>query len=87
MRELSSGAASYSSLDMKNLQLIKGKDLRDRQDDGMATNQEEKENEKGSTLFECEIRLATGRTHQIRLQLAAIGSSILGDTRYSPVEG
>lgn len=38
-------------------------------------------------LYECEIRLITGRTHQIRLQLAALGASIIGDTRYNPVEG
>jgi RNA pseudouridylate synthase len=40
-----------------------------------------------SGLYECEIRLVTGRTHQIRLQLAALGASIIGDTRYNPVEG
>jgi RNA pseudouridylate synthase len=40
-----------------------------------------------SGLYECEIRLITGRTHQIRLQLAALGASIIGDTRYNPVEG
>lgn len=40
-----------------------------------------------SGLYECEIRLITGRTHQIRLQLAALGASIVGDTRYNPVEG
>ena len=39
------------------------------------------------SLYECEIRLVTGRTHQIRLQFAAIGAAIIGDTRYSPVEG
>lgn len=39
------------------------------------------------SLYECEIRLVTGRTHQIRLQLAAMGASIIGDSRYNPVEG
>ena len=38
-------------------------------------------------LFECEIRLVTGRTHQIRLQFAAIGAALIGDSRYIPVEG
>jgi RNA pseudouridylate synthase len=37
--------------------------------------------------FECKIRLITGRTHQIRLQFAAIGRPIVGDTRYEPVAG
>lgn len=87
MRELSSEVASYSSIDSEKLQSSKGKGLKNRQDGDPASFQEEEESEKGSGLFECEIRLITGRTHQIRLQLAAIGSSILGDTRYSPVEG
>ncbi len=30
----------------------------------------------------CEIRLFTGRTHQIRVQLAAIGCPVLGDDKY-----
>lgn len=30
----------------------------------------------------CEIRLFTGRTHQIRVQLAAIGTPVLGDDKY-----
>lgn len=30
----------------------------------------------------CEIRLFTGRTHQIRVQLAAIGHPVLGDDKY-----
>ena len=38
-------------------------------------------------LWECEIRLITGRTHQIRLQLAALGYPILQDSRYIPVAG
>lgn len=87
MRELSSEVASYSSIDSEKLQSSKGKGIKNRHDGDTASNQEEEESEKGSGLFECEIRLVTGRTHQIRLQLAAIGSSILGDTRYSPVEG
>jgi 23S rRNA pseudouridine1911/1915/1917 synthase len=36
----------------------------------------------GSPLFEVEIDLETGRTHQIRAQLSAMGSPIIGDRLY-----
>lgn len=36
-----------------------------------------------ATLVEC--RLATGRTHQIRVHLAAIGHPLIGDSLYAPV--
>ncbi|XP_023748040.1 RNA pseudouridine synthase 6, chloroplastic [Lactuca sativa] len=34
--------------------------------------------------FECKINLLTGRTHQIRAQLAACGAPIVGDSMYMP---
>ena len=34
----------------------------------------------------CEVRLLTGRTHQIRVQLAAIGTPVLGDDKYGDRE-
>lgn len=35
----------------------------------------------------CAMELETGRTHQLRLQLAAMGAAIVGDTRYRGVVG
>ena len=37
---------------------------------------------RGATLLEC--RLTTGRTHQIRVHMASIGHSLLGDPLYGP---
>lgn len=37
--------------------------------------------------FECQVTLITGKTHQIRLQFAALNSPIIGDTRYNPIAG
>ncbi|KAL6992741.1 hypothetical protein U1Q18_010856 [Sarracenia purpurea var. burkii] len=34
--------------------------------------------------YECKINLLTGRTHQVRAQLAACGSPIVGDSMYMP---
>ena len=38
-------------------------------------------------LYESHIQLLTGKTHQIRLQLAALNAAIIGDVQYIPVEG
>ncbi|KAJ9689645.1 hypothetical protein PVL29_012369 [Vitis rotundifolia] len=37
-----------------------------------------------NSAFECKINLLTGRTHQIRAQLAACGAPIVGDSMYMP---
>jgi len=37
-----------------------------------------------SGLSLLEIRLLTGRTHQIRAQMAAIGHALVGDGKYAP---
>ncbi|KAI6704494.1 hypothetical protein NL676_007456 [Syzygium grande] len=39
---------------------------------------------KKDVAFECKINLLTGRTHQIRAQLAACGAPIVGDSAYMP---
>ncbi|GAV85190.1 PseudoU_synth_2 domain-containing protein [Cephalotus follicularis] len=36
------------------------------------------------SAYECKINLLTGRTHQIRAQLAALGAPIVGDSIYMP---
>lgn len=35
----------------------------------------------------CAMQLETGRTHQLRLQLAAMGAAVVGDTRYRGIVG
>ena len=39
----------------------------------------------GKTLVEFEIELVTGRTHQIRCQLSAMGFPLVGDALYEPL--
>jgi len=41
----------------------------------------------GGRLFDCEVVLGTGKTHQIRLQMACIGSVVFGDSKYKPANG
>jgi 23S rRNA-/tRNA-specific pseudouridylate synthase len=38
-------------------------------------------------MWEVRVRLLTGRTHQIRAQLAALGHPICGDSLYAPMKG
>ncbi|KAJ0974741.1 hypothetical protein J5N97_016706 [Dioscorea zingiberensis] len=37
-----------------------------------------------SVAYECKINLLTGKTHQVRAQLAAIGAPLIGDSMYMP---
>ena len=41
--------------------------------------------EPGAPAHECVIELLTGRTHQIRAQLSAVGCPLLGDGIYQPL--
>lgn len=41
----------------------------------------------GKSAHLCLMKLETGRTHQLRMQLAAMGAGIVGDTQYRAVVG
>lgn len=38
-------------------------------------------------LYEVEVELITGRTHQLRAQFAAMHAPIVGDDMYKPMAG
>jgi hypothetical protein len=41
----------------------------------------------GESVWAVRVELVTGRTHQVRAQLAAIGAPLLGDSLYQPMVG
>lgn len=53
----------------------------------VATPGEEEREHRSDPPHLCIMELDTGRTHQLRLQLAAMGAAIIGDTRYRRVIG
>jgi len=47
----------------------------------------ESEQQEQKVFYQTTIRLVTGRKHQVRAQLAALGCPILGDSLYQPMAG
>jgi hypothetical protein len=41
----------------------------------------------GAGVYEVTVRLLTGRTHQVRAQLAAVGCALVGDVMYGSIQG
>ncbi len=73
------GAIARSSANRKKMALVEAKDA-GRRGKSAVTHYRTLEALSGAALVEC--RLETGRTHQVRVQMASIGHPLLGDPVY-----